>query len=74
MTTQCDDTLRLLGPVSEVLMRIEVHADGWSCWLRHRHIAGLFQDCPPAEYSKLTADELMDVLGAELSGLFAYRL
>lgn len=66
MTTECDMRLTSFGPIVEVLTRLELKADGWSAWVRHRHYAGLFTDCPASEYSRLTAEEVFDVIEAEL--------
>lgn len=74
MTLHCDQMLLSHGPIVETLMRTEGHADGWACWIRHRHLGGLFTDCPTEEYEKLSADELVDVIAVVHYGLFAYRL
>jgi len=57
-------TLTSFEPVCEGLLRIEWFADGWHLWVRHRHYSGLFCDCPPAEYHRLTTTELAEVLDA----------
>jgi hypothetical protein len=65
MDTDCGYQLTSFEPIQEVLIRIEAHADGWRLWLRHRHYAGLFCDCPPLELGPLTTNELADVLCAD---------
>lgn len=73
VTTHCDQLLTTHGPVVEVLIRIENHADGYHLWLRHRHHAGLFMDCPSEEYDRLDDGTLVDVVDATLCGLLAYH-
>jgi hypothetical protein len=66
MTTACDLRLTSFGPIVEVLYRLERRADGWCLWVRHRHYAGLFADCPAGEYTRLTLEELYEVMAVEL--------
>lgn len=66
MTTDCDMRLTSQGPIAEVLMRAERKWEGWSLWIRHRHVAGLFTDCPAAEYHGLDAGTFLDVVDAEM--------
>lgn len=62
MTTDCDLRLTSYGPIVEVLYRLELKADGWTLWSRHRHYSGLFGDCGSTEYTRLTMEEVQDVI------------
>jgi hypothetical protein len=66
MTDHCGHLLTSYEPVVEALLRVEFSADGWSLWVRHRHYGGLFADCQCEEYSRLTSEELADVLTASV--------
>jgi len=58
MPGNCAYQLTAFEPIVEGMLRLEYHADGWSLWVRHRHYGGLFQDCPPESYDRLSAGEL----------------
>jgi hypothetical protein len=64
MLSDCDMRLTSLGPIVEVILRLEWTPHGWAMWVRHRHAQGLFVDCPPAEYTRLSLAELQDVFAA----------
>ena len=64
MDSNCDYRLTSLGPIVEVLVRCQCYADGWTLWYRHRHFAGLFEDCAALEFEKLSTNELVDSLCA----------
>jgi len=68
-----DCALRLTAfePVTDILIRVERRADGWSLWCRHAHYAGTLSDCVPLEVTKLSDEELLAVLDAHVAGLGA---
>jgi hypothetical protein len=67
MNHRCTLNILSFEPIAGVLLRVERHSGGWTLWVRHRHYGGLFEDCAPAEYERLSDAELLDVLDAEAS-------
>lgn len=63
--------LTTFEPISGFIITCERWAGGWTVTIRHRHHAGLYNDCAPETYTALSTEELADVLGAVVSSLGA---
>lgn len=55
-----------MGPIVAAHLDLELAAGGWTLFMRHKHLGGMFMDCPPSQYSGLSSGELVDVIDAEL--------
>lgn len=71
MTDTCGMQLTSFEPIVEVLVRLERFAEGWHLWVRHRHHAGLFENCSPFELSRLSDDEMSEALACHIWNLTA---
>ncbi len=69
MTTMCDTWILPLGPIVEILTRVEYAEGFWTLSCRHRHEYGLLTDCRPTVYENLSLAELWDVLEVEFERL-----
>ena len=69
--TDCSLLITSFEPVTDILIRVERRADGWSFWCRHCHYAGTLLDCAALEVTALSDAELLDVIDAHVAGLEA---